>query len=85
MLLAVEAKNLKKTFKTKQGNVEAVRDVSFKVNKGEIITGEKRRINKPKITLVRICKDIQECDIDEVAKKIFQAGKVKKFPDLTIK
>ena len=36
MLLAVEAKNLKKTFNTKQGNVEAVRDVSFKVNKGEI-------------------------------------------------
>ena len=36
MLPAVEAKNLKKTFKTKQGNVEAVRDVSFKVNKGEI-------------------------------------------------
>ena len=36
MLLAVEAKNLKKTFKTIQGNVEAVRDVSFKVNKGEI-------------------------------------------------
>ena len=36
MLLAVEAKNLKRTFKTKQGNVEAVRDVSFKVNKGEI-------------------------------------------------
>ena len=36
MLLAVEAKNLKKTFKTKQGNVEAVRGVSFKVNKGEI-------------------------------------------------
>ena len=36
MLLAVEAKNLKKTFKTKQGNVEAVRDVSFKVKKGEI-------------------------------------------------
>ena len=34
MLLAVEAKNLKKTFNTKQGNVEAVRDVSFKVNKG---------------------------------------------------
>ena len=35
-MLAVEAKNLKKTFKTKQGNVEAVRDVSFKVNKGEV-------------------------------------------------
>ena len=35
-LFAVEAKNLKKTFKTKQGDVEAVKDVSFQVNKGEI-------------------------------------------------
>ena len=56
-----------------------------KVNKAEIITGEKRRINKPKITLVRICKDIQECDIDEVANKILDIGNKKKFPDLTIK
>ena len=35
-LFAVEAKNLKKTFKTKQGDVEAVKDVSFQVNQGEI-------------------------------------------------
>ena len=56
-----------------------------KVNEGEKITGAKRRINKRKITLVRICKDIQECDIDEVTNKIFKIGNEKKFPDLTIK
>ena len=56
-----------------------------KVNKGENIIQRNRRISKPKITLVRICKDIQECDIDEVAKKIFETGKDKKYPDLTIK
>jgi|TARA_B100001750_G_C15445431_1_gene565933 ABC-2 type transport system ATP-binding protein len=35
-LFAVEANNLKKTFKTKQGEVEAVKDVSFQVKQGEI-------------------------------------------------
>lgn len=35
-MFAVEAKSLKKTFKTKQGEVEAVKDVSFQVKQGEI-------------------------------------------------
>ena len=35
-MLAVEVKNIKKTFKTKQDTVEAVKDVSFEVKKGEI-------------------------------------------------
>ena len=35
-MFAVEARNLKKTFKTKQGEVEAVKDVSFQVKQGEI-------------------------------------------------
>ena len=75
----IKRKKFKESLK-KRPKVEKV-----KVNKGEIITGEKRRINKPKITLVRICKDIQECDIDEVANRIFKIGNKKKFPDLTIK
>jgi len=37
-LFAVEAKNLKKTFKSKDGDVEAVKDVSFHVNQGEIFS-----------------------------------------------
>ncbi len=35
-MLAVDVKNIKKTFKTKQDTVEAVKDVSFDVKKGEI-------------------------------------------------
>ena len=50
-----------------------------KVNKGEKITRTKSKTIKPKITLVKICKDIQECDIDEVANKIFKIGNEKNF------
>ena len=35
-MLAVEVKNIKKTFQSKQAIVEAVKDVSFEVKKGEI-------------------------------------------------
>ena len=75
----IKRKKLKESLK-KRPKVEKV-----KVNKGENITEAKVRINKPKIVLVRICKDIQECDIDEVANKIFKIGNEKKFPDLTVK
>ena len=75
----IQRKKFRESLK-KRSKVEKV-----KVNKGEKITRTKKRINKPNITLVRICKDIQECDIDEVANKIFKIGNEKKFPDLTIK
>ena len=57
-------------------------------SKIKVKEGEKNLINnprnvRPKITLVRICKNLQECDIDEVAKIIFNRGSKKKFPDLT--
>ena len=67
------------------GRERVLHDVSFSINKGEKIARRDRRITKPKITLVRICKNIQECDIDDVANKIFKIGKKKEFPDLTIK
>ena len=35
-MLAVDVKNIKKTFISKQDTVEAVKDVSFQVKKGEI-------------------------------------------------
>ena len=34
-MLAVDVKNIKKTFVSKQDNVEAVKDVSFQVKQGE--------------------------------------------------
>ena len=61
------------------------REITSKIKVKE---GEKNLINnprnvRPKITLVRICKNLQECDIDEVSKIIFNRGSKKKFPDLT--
>ena len=42
----------------------------------------KKKKSSP-VTLVRLCKNLQECDIDEVAKIISEMGKKKEFPDLT--
>ena len=52
--------------------------------KGENIIANRKKKNRPKITLVRICKDLQECDIDNVTNIIIKKGNDKKYPDLTI-
>ena len=54
------------------------------IKKGENIIVNRNRKKRPKITLVRICKELQECDIDNVAKIIIKKGNDKKYPDLTI-
>ena len=54
------------------------------IKKGENNIVNRKNKNRPKITLVRICKDLQECDIDNVAKIIIKKGSEKKYPDLTI-
>ena len=55
-----------------------------KINKGEEISQIKKPKKKRKVTLVRICKNMQECDIDEVAKTLFKEANKKKYPNLTI-
>ena len=55
-----------------------------KINKGEVISQIKKPKKKRKVTLVRICKNMQECDIDEVAKTLFKEANKKKYPNLTI-
>ncbi len=57
----------------------------IKINTGEINIINNEKKNKPIITLVRICKSLDECDINEVAKVIFKEGNNKNFPDLTNK
>ena len=52
--------------------------------KGENIIANRKKKNRPKITFVRICKDLQECDIDNVTNIIIKKGNDKKYPDLTI-
>ena len=54
------------------------------INKGEVIIQIKKSKKKRKVTLVRICKNMQECDIDEVAKTLFKEANKKKYPNLTI-
>ena len=54
------------------------------IKKGENNIVNRKKKNRPKITLVRICKDLQECDIDIVANVIIKKGNEKKYPDLTI-
>ncbi len=54
------------------------------IKKGENNVVNRKRKSRPKITLVRICKNLQECDIDNVAKIIINKGNDKKYPDLTI-
>ena len=54
------------------------------IKKGENIIVNRKKKNRPKITLVRICKDLQECDIDNVTNIIIKKGNDKKYPDLTI-
>ena len=54
------------------------------IKKGENNIVNRKKIKRPKITIVRICKDLQECDIDNVANIIIKKGNKKKYPDLTI-
>ena len=38
---------------------------------------------KEAITFVRICKNLEECDIDKIEKIVMDIGKQKDFPDIT--
>ena len=53
------------------------------IKKGENSTVNSKRKNRPKITLVRICKNLQECDIDKISKIIMDIGRKKDYPDIT--
>ena len=54
------------------------------IKKGENNILNRKRKSRPKITLVRICKNLQECDINNVTNIIIKKGNDKKYPDLTI-
>ena len=39
---------------------------------------------KEPITFVRICKNLEECDIDKISKIIMDMGRKNPFPDITV-
>ena len=47
------------------------------------ISNIKEKKQKSKITFIRICKNLEECDIDKISKIVMEIGKEKDFPDIT--
>ena len=76
--LASKKKDIKESLKKRKEIAKS------EINKGEVISQIKKSKKKRKVTLVRICKNMQECDIDEVAKTLFKEANKKKYPNLTI-
>ena len=72
--------------------------LKLKENKENKIKGQKKvnKISKIKsknvfkskkkepITFVRICKNLEECDIDKISKIIMDMGKKNPYPDITV-
>ena len=54
-----------------------------KIKKKTVKQNKHRKKTLPNLTLVRLCKNLNECDIDEVAKVILDMDKSKKYPDLS--
>ena len=79
-LVSVDVQKKQITDKIKKRNKIS----KLNLKKGENNIVNRRKNNRPKITLVRICKDLQECDINNVANIIIKKGNDKKYPDLTI-
>jgi len=73
----------KKQIRDKIKKRNKISKLNIKKGENNIINRKKKK--KPKITLVRICINLQECDIDNVANTIIKKAIDKKYPDLTIK
>ena len=68
--------------KLKENKVKGQKKVDkiSKIKSKNVFKGKKRE----PITFVRICKNLEECDIDKISKIIMDMGKKKPFPDITV-
>ena len=55
-------------------------DKTSKIKSKNVFKGKKRE----SITFVRICKNLEECDIDKISKIIMDMGRKNPFPDITV-
>ena len=60
--------------------VEKIKQDREKLNNNKKTEPKKQ---KSKITFIRICKNLEECDIDKISKIVMEIGKEKDFPDIT--
>tara|TARA_B100001996_G_scaffold215554_1_gene165683 strand:+ start:879 stop:1379 length:501 start_codon:yes stop_codon:yes gene_type:complete len=72
-------KNRKKIEKINIKNEKKVKKIAKRTESKK----KRKKKRSPNLTLVRLCKNLEECDIDDVAKIILDMSKKKKFPDIT--
>mgnify|MGYP001184034963 FL=1 len=80
-----QIKERKKLAKLKMKRIEET-DKSKKLPINKEFTKKKDPVKKKKInkfTFIRICKNLEECDIDKIEKIVMDIGKQKDFPDIT--
>jgi len=81
----VELNTKEENIKKKIEKRKKIAKIDVKEEKKAKKTQKKRKKKKTSpVTLVRLCKNLEECDIDEVAKIILEMGQKKEFPDLTV-
>ena len=76
----------KKIAKLKIKKVNKEQKIKDTIKKNKIVNKKQIKLNKktkPTVAVVRICKNIQECDISEISKLIMDKGKNKPFPDIS--
>ena len=68
--------------KLKENKVKGQKKVDkiSKIKSKNVLKSKKRE----PITFVRICKNLEECDIDKISKIIMDMGKKKPFPDISV-
>ena len=74
-----QIKERKKLAKLKMKKVEESNKIKEIVKKKETVKKKK----PTQFTIVRICKNLQECDIDKISKIIMDIGRKKDYPDIT--
>ena len=83
---AESKKRIRNKVKNRKNNKKIVLKNNNKVKKitrKSVKQKKQREKTLPNLTLVRLCKNLNECDIDEVAKVILDMDKSKKYPDLS--
>ena len=82
--LKEKEKNIKNQIKKRKKIVKLneKKENIFKVKKNDTSITKKPK-KSSQMTLVRLCKNFSECDIDEVSKIIIEMGNKKDFPDIT--
>ena len=84
--ISEKRKNIKKQIKerTKLAQLKIKKIEQPKKSKEILKTKEiVKKKKKSKYTFVRICKNLEECDIDKISKIIMDIGRKKDYPDIT--